>query len=198
MTLVTALVGCGSTAIELNGAIPTNAAIERLPLTLGVYYPPDLSGHVHTEEIPQHGSWNIDAGPAHVEMWQRLLAAMFERVVPVSGPTAPGSAADLILSPRVDEFQFSIPAQTKNSFYEVWIRYQVSVYTPNGELLTEFPHVAYGKSRSRTLSGDKAGIEDAAYWAFRDAGAFFARDFTRNPQVRDWLQQRLSAPEYEP
>ena len=123
---------------------------------------------------------------------------MFTRVVSTSGTSDPGSGVDLIIAPKVDEFQFSIPAQTRNSFYEVWIRYQIGVFTPSGETIVEFPHVAYGKSRSGGLTGgDSEGIEEAARWAFRDAGAFFVRDFSRNPEVRDWMDERLSRPNDE-
>lgn len=185
------LSGCTSTAIELHGDIPERAAIEPLPLTVGLYVPADLADHVHQESIPNYGKWTIKDGAAHVEMWRRLMSSMFEHVVTASGTSDPASGADLIISPTLDELQFSIPAQTKNSFYEVWIRYQVGVYTPAGELIAQFPHVAYGKSRSHTFSRDGDGVQEAAYWALRDAGAFFARDFPQNPEVRDWLDTRL-------
>ncbi len=193
------LSACTSTAIELHGDIPEQAAIEPLPLTVGLYLAPDLVNHVQQDSIPNYGDWTIRDGPAHEEMWWRLLPSMFERVVAASGTSDPASGADLIIAPTLDELQFSIPAQTKNRFYEVWIRYQIGVYTPAGEPIAQFPHVAYGKSRSHTFSSDGDGVQEAAYWAMRDAGAFFVRDFARNPQIHDWIDERLHPlAEHEP
>ena len=54
---------------------------------------------------------------------------------------------------------------------------------------------AYGKTPTAFMQSDEAAVNLAAVMALRDAGANFAVNFTRVPDVQQWLQQKRGAPE---
>lgn len=191
---VAALSGCAATSVEVVGDFPSSAVVERLPLTIGVYYDPDFSAYQLDEPIPTRGDWTIDIGAAQVDMFRAVLPAMFDRVEEVDGPDA-DVAVDAILVPRVEEMQFAIPFQTKSNFFEVWIRYQLTLHDPSTDtVIASWPLTAYGRTRDAMLESAEQAIEQAAVMALRDAGAFLAIDFRRTRELAPWLEQALAPP----
>ena len=101
---------------------------------------------------------------------------------------------DAVLVPHVQELQYSIPNHTKINVFEIWMRYRYELYAPDGELLAEWSMTSYGKTPTAFLQTAEAAVNLAAVVALRDAGANFAMNFTRVPEVRAWLDSRDSAP----
>ena len=111
--------------------------------------------------VPQRGDWSISMGGAQLQMFRTVLPAMFERVIELEDPTAPAEV-DAVLRPRVDDMQFAIPFQTKSNFFEVWIRYQLTLTEPGSErIIASWPLTAYGRTRDAFLEGAEAAIEQA-------------------------------------
>jgi hypothetical protein len=54
---------------------------------------------------------------------------------------------------------------------------------------------AYGKTPTAFLQSAEAAVNLAAVMTLRDAGANFAVNFSRVPDVQQWLQQKRSDPE---
>ena len=97
-----------------------------------------------------------------------------------------------MLRPRVDDMQFAIPFQTKSNFFEVWIRYQLTLTEPGSErIIASWPLTAYGRTRDAFLEGAEAAIEQAAVMALRDAAAFLAIDFAETRELEPWLAEKL-------
>jgi hypothetical protein len=188
------LVGCGPTKVVVQGNFPA-PLIEPLPLTLGVWFDTDFTQHEIFDEATsvREASWIVNTGAAQVQMWDTLLAGMFEQVIhldakPGSGPI--GLEIDAVLIPHVEELQYAIPTQTNVKVYEIWMRYGFELVNPDGTLIAAWSMSSYGKTPTALLQGDQEAVNLAAVMALRDAGANFATHFTRVPAVQAWLRDQ--------
>lgn len=187
------LVGCSGAKVQMEGEIPT-PLVNRLPLQIGLYLEPALVQYVFEEKIDKYGDWRIDVGPIQAKLFKQITNAMFIEAPLVESVTPTGLALDAVLAPSIVDFQISIPSQTRSEFYEVWIKYLMRLYDPQGTLIAEWPLTAYGKANRGDFgaleSSDGPGIQHATMTALRDAGAFLALRFTSVPEVRAWLDSR--------
>lgn len=200
LTLLTLLAGalllcaCGPSEVAVKGQFPT-PLMQKIPLTIGVWYDEAFSTHEFFDEAKgrAESGWIVRTGDAQVQMWDTLLPGMFQRVVHMKGKPQPGQmnqAVDAVLIPHVEELQYAIPAHTNVKVYEIWMRYRFELVSPSGKPLAEWSMTAYGKTPTAFLQSDEAAVNLAAVVALRDAGANFATNFTRVPQIEDWLAQR--------
>jgi hypothetical protein len=91
------------------------------------------------------------------------------------------------------ELQFSLPQQTRNGNYEVWVKYQIRLQGTDGKLIAEWPITAYGKSPEdwNPLGARERGLQAAANVALRDAAAALILSLRDVPEVRRWLEDQL-------
>ena len=195
--LLVVLAGCGPAEVVVKGEFPP-PTIEKLPLTIGVWYDPGFANHEFYDEAKtkQDSSWLVKSGQAQVQMWDTLLNGMFERVVPMAGRPGPGQmnpTVDAVFIPEVAELQYALPVQTNVKIYEIWIRYHLQLVTTGGDPIAEWSMPAYGKTPTAFLQSDQSAVNLAAVMALRDAGANFATSFTRVPGVQVWLQETLGS-----
>jgi hypothetical protein len=192
------LAACGANEVVVEGEFPP-PLLSPLPLTLGVYYDPAFRAHeFHDISTSRSESdWIVRTGPAQIKMYDILLTGMFDRVVmlneiPRKDRVAAVDAAhvDAILVPHVEELQYAIPRHTKVNVFEVWLKYRFDVYDTDGELLTDWTMTSYGKTPTAFLQGAEAAVNLAAVVALRDAGANFAMNFPRVPEVQALLDTR--------
>jgi len=193
------LTGCGPAEVVVKGNFPT-PLMQKLPITLGVWYSDDFAQHEFFEEAKTktESSWIVRTGAAQVEMWDTLLDGMFVRVVLMNGKPGPGQmnpSVDAVLIPNVEELQYAIPAQTNIKVYEIWMRYRLQLVTTGGQPIADWSMAAYGKTPTAFLQSDQAAVNLAAVMALRDAGANFATTFSRVPAVDAFLQQRQGTPQ---
>lgn len=194
LVLLLALVGCGPAQVTVKGNFPP-PLMEPLPLSIGVWYDDDFTNHEFFDEAKSktESSWLVKTGEAQVQMWNTLLAGMFDNVVQMKGKPGPGQmnqAVDAVLIPHVDELQYAIPTHTNIKVYEIWMRYRFELVTSSGDPIAQWTMSAYGKTPTAFLQSDQAAVNLAAVMALRDAGANFATTFTRVPALQSWLQQR--------
>ncbi len=189
------LAGCGTTAVQVTSGDFPAPVVDPMPLQLGVHFTDEFRGFRLEESVPQRGDWAIDIGVAQVNMLMAVLPGMFERVVEVDSiePGQIPTSLHAVLVPEVKEMQFAIPFQTRSNFFEVWIRYEMRLLEPSGDVIASWPVTAYGKTRSLMLETAEAAIRDAAINALRDAGAFLAIGFPRQEELRPWLERELAA-----
>lgn len=190
-----ALAGCGTTAVQVQGGSFPAPLVPPMPLHIGVHYSEEFRAFRLEESVPQRGDWSIDIGAAQVRMLQAVLPGMFEHVVElesIESDQIPNGVHG-ILVPAVKEMQFAIPFQTRSNFFEVWIRYEMTLLEPTGEEIARWPVTAYGKTRSAMLESSEAAVREAAINALRDAGAFLAIGFPEQQELRPWLDRQLAA-----
>jgi hypothetical protein len=191
LLLLAVLTGCGTKEVVVEGTFP-KPLLEPLPVSLGVWYPAEFSGHEFFDEAKgrAESDWIVRTGEAQVEMWDQLLASMFARLEYMAGepsPTQMNPAVDAVLIPRVQELQYAIPAHTNVKVYEIWMRYGFELVTVSGEPIANWTMTAYGKTPTAFLRSDEAAVNLAAVVALRDAGAHFVTSFRKVPEVADWL-----------
>jgi hypothetical protein len=194
VVLIGLLAGCGPAKVVVQGNFPP-PLIEPLPLTLGVWYGDDFARHEFFDKAKSRGesSWVVNTGEAQVQMWDSLLAGMFENVIHLKNKPGPGqsnSSIDGVLIPHVEELQYTIPTHTHVKVYEIWMRYQFELVTTSGETVAEWSMASYGKTPTAFLQSDQEAVNLAAVMALRDAGANFATHFTRVPSLQAWLQEK--------
>jgi hypothetical protein len=195
--LAALLSGCGPAEVVVQGNFPP-PTIEKLPLTIGIWFDQDFSNHEFYDEAKsrKESSWLVKTGEAQVQMWDSLLSGMFEQVVPMVGRPGPGQmnpSVDAVFIPEVAELQYALPAQTNVKVYEIWIRYRLQLVTTGGDPIAEWSMPAYGKTPTAFLQTDQGAVNLAAVMALRDAGANFATGFPRVPEVQAWLNALLGS-----
>ena len=119
--------------------------MEKLPLTIGVWYDPAFANHEFFDEAKskKDSSWLVKSGEAQVQMWDTLLNGMFARVVPMVGQPGAGQmnpTVDAVLIPQIAELQYAIPAHTNVKVYEIWIRYHLQLVTTGGRPDSRLDH----------------------------------------------------------
>jgi hypothetical protein len=180
--LLSACAGTKNLALDTTFPIPL---VDKLPMRLGVYLNDDLTEFVYNEKFEKNGEWNVDVGSVQTELFTNLASGLFEGYQLVAQNSAPDF--DGVLAPEITDLQFSLPAQTRSNFYEVWIRYNFKLYDSNGNTVGDWPLPAYGKASKEDFSNASSGVKAAAVAACRDAMAFFVLRFQKVPAVKQWL-----------
>lgn len=182
------LCGCITTRVPVEGEFPA-PVMRPLPYVVGVHYPEELKNFTHEEKVPSGRTWVVSLGEIHLSFFDQLFAGVFAKLIRLEALPAGGSRnreVDGIIEPLIEDFQFATPGQTQSKFYEVWIRYRMSLYSPAGKLIESWPLSAYGKSRSQFAQA-KDSINDATIVAMRDAAALLATKFKTEPEVPGWF-----------
>ena len=185
---VLTLAACGVNNVVIQGSFPT-PNINKLPLTVAVYYDPALIDFAYIEYTETgNEEYNIASGQSHVELFNAVLPAMFDSVVIVDSIEAAATqGVDGIFAPAIEEFQLALPAKTKLDVYEVWIKYNMRLMTREGDYIADWVLTSYGKTPTENLRSAESAINEAAIVALRDLASSFSLSFTQVPEVRDWL-----------
>ncbi|TFH75620.1 hypothetical protein E3V39_05835 [Gammaproteobacteria bacterium LSUCC0112] len=187
------LASCAARTVNVEGSYP-RPNIPAIPLVLGVYYGEGLTDFVYTE-LSDRGEeeYLVASGDTHQVLFNTVLPAMFERVVVLdSMEEAAARGVDAVFVPRINEFQLGMPQKTRLDSYEVWVRYNMRLTSADGSYIADWVMTAYGKATASSFSTAERGINDAAVAALRDLASNFSLGFTGVPDVRDWLQHRMS------
>ncbi len=199
LTALVLLSACGAKQVVVQGQFPS-PLMDRLPLTLGVWYMEDFAKHEFFDESKskKESDWIVKTGEAQVKMWDTLLSGMFENLVHLQAkpdPDTMNQMVDAVLIPHVEELQYAIPTHTHVKVYEIWLRYRFELVSTSGDPIAEWTMTAYGKTPTAFMQSDEAAVNLAAVMALRDAGANFVVNFARVPDVQQWLQLKRGGPE---
>jgi len=186
------LAGCGPVTLIANTNIPTPLVV-KIPVAVALFIPKEFSTYVHNEER-WSTDWHVELGKAQSEGINRLMNAMFERVVPVESVSAGQAQNDVraILEPSVEEFAFVTPRDAGSPFFAVSIKYRVNIYLPNGKLADSWGFTGYGTAPAQGLSSAPP-LQTATALAMRDAGAKLAVEFREQAIVRGLLPESATA-----
>ena len=187
------LSGCGVSNVVIEGSFPT-PNINKIPVAVAVYYDDALREYSYMEysETGQE-EFNIESGQSHIELFNAVLPAMFDRVIVVDSlEDARVEGVDAVFAPAIEEFQLALPAKTKLDIYEVWIKYNMRLLTAEGDYIADWILTSYGKTPTETFRSAADGINEAAVVALRDLASSFSLSFGQVPEVRDWLSSLQS------
>ncbi len=190
--LASLLLSACATQVEVDGNFPP-ALTQQLPLRTLVVFEPSFASHrFQSTEGPQV---SVAVGQIQVELFTGLADSLFQYSstatnMPTATSTPAQPEADLILRPRVEDVQISMPNESQLKVFEVWIKYNLQVFNSAGEPIADWIMTAYGKTPTRFLKSNTDALHQAAMVAMRDAGAHFITGFARVPEIRQWLQTR--------
>lgn len=192
LTAALLLGGCNN-SLSIKTAIEVpEPQIAKLPITVGVYYEDELKNHVYTEDSEDRPGWKIETGESQIELFDRILPAMFQNVKQVTLPNSGDNGGlDAVFAPHVEDMQFALPRETGTDLYEAWIKYRLNLYDQAGVAIANWTIAGYGKSAPEFLGSRDEGLMQAINAAFRDAGARLALSFTRTEEVKKWLTEKL-------
>ena len=183
-----ALSGC-STSLAVNAIFP-QPLVDPLPVRVGIFFDEALTTYLHEEKIPQQASYSIRLGDANVSMLSQLFDSMFASTEPVVGlplDTADQGRLDAVIKPELERFEFDVPIQRTDNFVEVWMQYQMRLYETDGQLIAEWPVTGYGKAEHGNRG---AALNRAAVVAMREVGAEISTEFSAQPAVEYWLEEK--------
>ena len=187
------LSGCGVSNVVIEGSFPT-PNINKIPVAVAVYYDDALRefSYIEYSETGRE-EFNIESGQSHMELFNAVLPAMFDRVIFVDNlEDTRAEGVDAVFAPAIEEFQLALPAKTKLDVYEVWIKYNMRLLTAEGDYIADWIVTSYGKTPTETLRSAADGINEAAVVALRDLASSFSLSFGQVPEVRDWLSSLQS------
>jgi hypothetical protein len=188
LTAMLTLYGCAASTIVIDGNYPS-PLVQKLPITVGVYFPETLRNFSYTEIDDNSGDdqYIVQSGASQLELFNTVLPALFQNVVMLDSPTAP-DGLDAVFVPDLTEFQLGLPQKTKLKVYEIWMKYNMKLQKSNGDYIADWVMTAYGKSPQENLQSVDTGVQDAAVVAMRDLAASFTLGFTSVPEVSEWLK----------
>ncbi len=185
------LSACGVNSVVVEGSYPS-PNIRSIPLTLGVYYDDELKNYSYMEYSETgNEEYKVDSGLTHMQLFGSVLPAMFERVVVLDDLSEASSAnVDAVFAPSIEEFQLALPQKTRLDAYEVWVKYNMRLLTPDGGYIADWVVTSYGKTPTESLRSVESGINDATVGALRDLASNFSLTFGSVPEVSEWLASK--------
>jgi hypothetical protein len=185
-------IGACTSAVVVQSDFPA-PLVEPLPVAVGLFYEPKLRNFIHAEALPRSSTWTIDLGDANLAMLDPIYRSMFSRTQEFSDlPPSPTEAAsvDAVLTSTLEQFQFDVPRSSRDEFVEVWLQYRLQLLD-DGVLIVEWLVPGYGKAE---IDGNREeAVQRAAIVAMREAGALISTEFSQQPDVKSWLEEREDA-----
>ncbi len=192
-SIIVLLTACSATTINIEGSFPA-PLVQKLPLTVGVYYDEAFINHSFIEINDNTGDdqYIINSGASQLELFNTMLPAVFEQVVQLDSLESASSMSDIdaVFVPAIEEFQVGLPKKTRLNVYEIWVKYNMRLAQSNGDYIADWVMTAYGKSPEETFQSVDAGVNDAANVALRDLAASFTLGFSNIPEINEWLRSQ--------
>jgi hypothetical protein len=190
--------GC-TRSVEVLTQFP-EPVMEAFPLVMGIRYPTELTDFTHNEDPELAPEWTIKLGKANLRMFRALFTGMFIQTVELNNAANESAdkentaeelttaSLDAIIEPSLEEVEFSVPEQSGNDQFTIWLRYNIRITTPEGELITDWRITGYGQEDEGSMGmGDETAMREAAITALRDVAANIATNFGSAPNVKRTL-----------
>lgn len=183
------LSACSSNLV-VTGDFPS-PLVKADPHRIGVYFDEDFRNYTYQEKDKDRGQWKIEKGQAQQKLFNTVLNSIFEEATTInqlpSVERTLNDSLDFALHPKVAEFQYSIPRETKFKIYEVWIKYNLSAYDRDGQLIADWLVTAYGKTPTAFMQSGEDAMNAAVVVALRDLGANLSLTMLKVPELKAWL-----------
>lgn len=180
--------------IEVSGSFPAPLG-ERVPLSVGLYFAPEFENYTPEEVLYQRNDWKVHLGTASVQMFSQVFVNLSDQVVVLEDKPSAGATVenvDLIVVPSFVDFGLLDPSATPLEFFSISFKYQIDVFSPEGDLVADWIINAYGKAPEYPLH-KKESVKEALMVALRDAAASLTLDFPRQPGVTRYIDRASSA-----
>lgn len=181
--------GCtDSVRLKVESEVPA-ALVQKIPLSVGIYYPPTFRDNRYTEDSDERPQWDIASGDAQVAMFNSVLDSTFTEVIHLHEEPERGVFSENIgIIPNITEMQFATPAETGFDYYEAWFRYRIAMFDRDGVQQEPWDLAAYGKAPKKRFTLRTDGLNQAIGYALRDIGAKLSTGFRQQVVVARALE----------
>jgi hypothetical protein len=198
LPLALLLGGCPSVAIHPEGDLP-KPLIVPTPAKVGVVVTPEAGNYTH-KETRASIDYTAELGPSHKHLVEEIFSAEFAEAKIFESVDAarlePGLKA--IFEPRIEQFSFASARETGGIYCAVTIRYQISIYAPNGEPVDTLTLTGYGSGPAPKIGNGEEELAIAAFNAMRDAAAKFLTQFPGLEVAKPLLASQALQPRVQP
>lgn len=195
------LSACGAREVVVRGNFP-EPLMDPIPITVGVVFPDAFKQHEIFDKAAgrAESDWIVKTGDAQAELWTTTFEGMFENVIFLNDSTSVNTLSDeveVVIIPRIEDLQYTIPLYTSIKIYEIWLKYQfkfvpveavrkaedggITIDSSLGS--AEYTFTGYGKTPTAFLQSDEEAVNLAAVVALRDGGANF---ISSNPDLESF------------
>ena len=183
------LLGC-THAFQIENTVP-KPLVEPLPINAFIYYPSAFLEYEYREERSDGSVLVNQIGSAQHELFDQLFESLFtsaETISDLNIETLDTLSTDLIITLAVDDYAISKPRDSGLDFYEVTIRYGLSLYNAQGELIAAWSVNGYGRDRRRKFLPFAAAAE-ATEEAMRDAATLIAVNLGATSEIKSIIRE---------
>jgi hypothetical protein len=197
-TCVLVLGGCAKVAVRPEGDLP-KPIIVQTPAKVGVVVTPEAGNYTHKESRASV-DYEAQLGPSHKHLVEEIFKAEFSEAKMFESVDAarlePGLLA--IFEPRIEQFSFANAKETGGVYCAVTIRYNISIYAPNGQIVDTLTLTGYGSGPAPKIGNGEEELAIAAYAAMRDAAAKFLTQFPGLEIAKPLLASHALEPRLQP
>ena len=130
LIIAIALSGCSAT-IQLNPTVDHLPSVSKIPLSVGIYYSPELRSYKYENDLP--GCKVAPLGQASVTLFERLFPMMFHSAVTLESRQdllSNKTNLSLVIEPDIENAECT---WSRGAYLR--ITYHFTLYSPNGEAL---------------------------------------------------------------
>src|SRR3954452_2498896 len=171
------IAGCSAVIVRPEGDLP-KALVAATPAKVAVVVTPETANYTHKESRASV-DYEADLGPSHKHLVEEIFKAEFTDAKIFESVDAarlePGLMA--IFEPRIEQFSFANAKETGGVYCAVTIRYNISIYAPDGSLVDTLSLTGYGSGPAPKIGNGEEELSIAAFAAMRDAAAKFLTQF---------------------
>lgn len=190
--------GCAAVAVRPEGDLP-KALIVPTPAKVAVVITNEAGNYVHKESRASV-DYEAQLGPSHKHIVQEIFRAEFTEAKFFETVDAARLEPDLkaIFEPRIEQFSFANAKETGGVYCAVTIRYNISIYAPNGQIVDTLTLTGYGSGPAPKIGNGEEELGIAAYAAMRDAAAKFLTQFPGLEIAKPLLASHALEPRVQP
>ena len=183
---VIGLLNACATNVTVTGKIPA-PLVSQLPYNAKLIYTEDFLRYNYEEEEKGRGLKSIAFGEAQVT----LFDGIFTNLLNIVDSESLDQNIDMVITPALLDFQYTAPRETRQNIYEVWLKYRVQVSDQNDQEIADYVIKGYGKTPTALLKSANAAFDSATNIALRDVGAQLAIGFATQPEIEDYINNRI-------
>jgi len=179
---ITSIISCSSQISIKDPGIP-NLLVTQLPYHVAIIYPKNFENFIHEEKVIGKKSWKIDFTRSNKLLFNKIFSSFFSGITILDGlDNTSNLEFDLVIKPSIDAIEFSVPEQSQDETFSVWIRYRIKMFNNNGVEVINWPISSYGKTSTSTFANEQ-DLANAAVLAMRDAAALIILQIEKSKKI---------------
>ncbi len=183
--LALGLSACASNVVvESDIPIPL---MQKLPLSAKLQFSEEFLNYTHEETDKRRKLDTLNLGQAQADLFRTVFSSALTLL---DDPNAP---SDLIITPQILGLQYSEPRESTLNVYEVFLRYRITIDSPEQGEIADWVIKGYGKTPTAILSNANSAFSAATNVALRDVGAQISIGLPLQSSIKQFVANRANA-----